>query len=164
MTHCPLPGEDRLRNPLKMACCCINRLRHDSLHQIEMMQLMHLSHKGRASNAQKSRTTPFSGHKHQTPVLCERRPISSSIPPICGSRANKMRRTIAKSSGTGRIMPPEIHATNLIAASVWWSASRTLVIAASRSWRRSATKGLAFAAELPQAAFAFPVPDGDGVR
>ena len=38
-------------------------------------------------------------------------------------------------------MPPEPHATSLIAASVWGSAAcPTLVIAASRSWRRSATK------------------------
>ena len=82
-----------------------------------------------------------SAQKHQLPVVCERRLISSSIPPICGSKANKMRRSMAKSSGAGRIMPPDIHATSLIAASVWRSAAcPTLVIAASRSWRRSATK------------------------
>jgi hypothetical protein len=81
-----------------------------------------------------------SAQKRQPLVVCERRLISSSIPPICGSKANKMR-SMAKFSGAGRILPPDIHATSLIAASVWGSAAcPTLVIAASRSWRRSATK------------------------
>jgi hypothetical protein len=55
---------------------------------------------------------------HPVTPTAERRLTSSSIPPICGSKANKMRRTMAKSSGAGRSMPPEPHATSLIAASV----------------------------------------------
>lgn len=48
----------------------------------------------------------------------ELRPTIISIPPICGSRANRMSLTMAKSSGAGRSMPREPQATSLIAASV----------------------------------------------
>ena len=47
-----------------------------------------------------------------------RRPTRSSIPPICGSNANRTSRSMTKSSGAGRTRPWEIQLTTLMAASV----------------------------------------------
>ena len=46
----------------------------------------------------------------------------SKMPPICGSSAKRIRRSIAKSSPVGRMRPWLIHATIRIAASVCGSA------------------------------------------